>query len=71
MSGAVTITLSVLHAQVLRNTLKRRAAEIESHIAKNGEGLDGVEYQLTVEFQRQVAECIAIVDAALPRKERA
>lgn len=71
MSHDVTITLHPVLAQVLRNTLKKRAGEIDSHLAKHGEALDGIEFQLTLEMQRQLNECLAIVDAALPQKERA
>ncbi len=66
-----TITLNDVHATVLRNVLRKRAAELDSYMKREGEKLDAIEYHLTRDVQRQVSECLAIVEAALPQKASA
>lgn len=64
--SAITITLHPMLATTLRNVLRKRAAELDSYLRREGEALDALDYDLTREVRRQVRECLAIIEAALP-----
>lgn len=65
-----SLTLDDTHMQVLGNVLRKRVAELDNYLAKKGEKLDALDFQLTKDVRAQVAHCLSEVEGQLPAKER-
>lgn len=71
MTGAVTITLDLPTAAAVRSALKKRTAELDNYLQREGETLTEVEYLLARDVRADMARGLAAFDAALKQKERA
>lgn len=70
MSGAphITVQFDLGDAAALPAVLRKRIGEVERHVAKVGDTIDGTELLLTRDFLGQLRRLLAAVEDQLPAK---